>query len=282
MKIVSGSSTIKSILVFMLLTIPLSIAHSAPNAVSLVSSGNVTGEAGSAVSGKFRISYFAGSITDVANVQVVVKSYPSANGPVLLSGASGSITPTSFTSIHALEISPTFTPKVAGTYVLTAALTLPGFEMWNMTSDIVFTISNPTPTPTPTPTATPTPTPTATPTPTPTATAKPTPTPTPTKSSSSGGGSDESDIGEDDGVEEEPYAEIVASKTGSRYLISITSNLDQESVQIRAVKKGSASIRFDKQTNSDGNLKFTTTRKLSGYTLTVYFDGDKLNSFKVK
>jgi hypothetical protein len=110
----------------------------------------------------------------------------------------------------------------------------------------------------------------------------PTPAPTPTKSSSSGGGSNESDIGEDDGVEEEPYAELIATKTGSRYLISITSNLDQESVQVRATKKGSSTIKFDKQTNSDGNLKFTTTRKLSGYTLTVYLDGDKLNSIKVK
>jgi hypothetical protein len=110
----------------------------------------------------------------------------------------------------------------------------------------------------------------------------PTPKPTPTKSSSSGGGSDESDISEDNGVEEDPYAELAVSKIGSRYLISINSNLDQQSVQIRATKKGSSTIRFERQTNSDGNLKFATTRKLSRYTLTVYLNGDKLNSIKVK
>ena len=93
---------------------------------------------------------------------------------------------------------------------------------------------------------------------------------------------DDSNIEEDDGEIEEPYAELAVTKTGAKYLISVTSNLDQESIQIRATKKGSSTIKFDKQTNSDGSLKFTTTRKLSGYTLTVYLDGDKLNSIKVK
>ncbi len=118
--------------------------------------------------------------------------------------------------------------------------------------------------------------PTSKPTPT------PTPIPTPTKSSSSGGVSDESDIGEDDGFEEEPYAALAVTKTGNKFLISVSSNLDQESVQIKATKKGSATIRFNKQTYSDGTLKFTSTRKLSGFTLTIFLDGDKLNSLKVK
>jgi hypothetical protein len=128
----------------------------------------------------------------------------------------------------------------------------------------------------------PLPAPAPAPTPTPAPTPAPTPTPTSTKSPINNGGSDESDVEEDDGVVEEPYAELAVTRTGTKYLISVTSNLDQESIQIRATKKGSSTIKFEKQTNSDGNVRFTSTRKLSGYTLTIYLDGAKLNATKVK
>ena len=120
----------------------------------------------------------------------------------------------------------------------------------------------PSPTPTPTPTATVKPTPTPTPTPT----VKPTPTPEP--------------IVEIDGEDEEPFGKVTVKREKSKYTISISSNLPNEPLQVRATKKGQKAIIFRVTTNDEGAIKFTTTRALAGFQLVLLLDGEILSSVK--
>ena len=120
----------------------------------------------------------------------------------------------------------------------------------------------PTPTPTPTPTVTvkPTPAPTSTPT------VKPTPTTEP--------------IVEIDGEDEEPFGKIAVKRDKTKYTISISSNLPNEPLQVRATKKGQKAIIFKVTTNDEGAIKFTTTRALAGFQLVLLLDGEILSSVK--
>jgi hypothetical protein len=52
--------------------------------------------------------------------------------------------------------------------------------------------------------------------------------------------------------------------------------------KVKATKKGSKTITFNLKTNSEGDVILRTTRKLSGYTVSVYFDGEKLDSARAK
>ena len=126
--------------------------------------------------------------------------------------------------------------------------------------------SAPTSTPTPTPTPTPSPTVKPTPTPTSTPTVKTTPTPEP--------------ILEIDGEDEEPFGKISVKKEKSKYTISVTSNLPNEPLQVRATKKGQKAIVFKVTTNDEGTTKFTTTRALAGFQLVLLLNGEILSSVK--
>ena len=116
------------------------------------------------------------------------------------------------------------------------------------------------------PIPTPTPTPTSTSTPTQTATVKPTPTPEP--------------IVEIDGEDEEPFGKISVKKEKTKYTISITSNLPNEPLQVRATKKGQKAIVYKVTTNDLGTTKFTTTRALAGFQLVLLLNGEILSSVK--
>ena len=126
--------------------------------------------------------------------------------------------------------------------------------------------SAPTSTPTPTPTPTSTPTVKPTPVPTSTPTVKPTQTPEP--------------ILEIDGEDEEPFGKISVKKEKSKYTISVTSNLPNEPLQVRATKKGQKAIVFKVTTNDEGTTKFTTTRALAGFQLVLLLNGEILSSVK--
>jgi len=60
------------------------------------------------------------------------------------------------------------------------------------------------------------------------------------------------------------------------------SNLPEESLSIRATKKGARALRFAVNTDEDGNGGLRTKTKLSGYTLTLYFESEKLDSVRVR
>ena len=158
------------------------------------------------------------------------------------------------------------------------------------------TLGAPTPTPTPTPTrsetstATPTPIPTrsetstATPTPTPTrsetstATSTPTPTPTPTPKSTSN-----TTVVEDDGDEEDPSATLgVSKRSNGKYQLLISSNVADDRLVITATRKGYKSITYRVNTNDSGDASIITARNLSGFTLTLRYNGDYLDKVKAK
>jgi hypothetical protein len=147
---------------------------------------------------------------------------------------------------------PTISTNTFGTYVYTVAAVFPGFPASTVATEITFKLSP------------------ANVTPSPTATSRP------------NTNTNDSNIGEDDGVTEDPYANLSITKSkNSKYLIKVTSNLSEEDFLIRATKKGMITIKYNKQTDADGVISFYTSRNLSGYTVILYFDGQKFDSFKV-
>jgi len=86
-----------------------------------------------------------------------------------------------------------------------------------------------------------------------------------------------------DGEEEDPAANltITYSKSLARYIVKVDSNLAEESLVLRGVKKGAKSLKFTLTTDEDGVAGVKTKTKLSGFTLTLYFGSTKLDSVKV-
>jgi hypothetical protein len=86
---------------------------------------------------------------------------------------------------------------------------------------------------------------------------------------------------EDDGVEEEPTGTLKVKKEPSgKYLLTVASNLEEESISIVATKKGKRSIRFSVSTKVNGSIQIRTSRNLSGYSLKLIFDGQTLKTIK--
>ena len=111
-------------------------------------------------------------------------------------------------------------------------------------------------------------------------TAKPLVTPAQTPIANAVSPSPSPEAEEIEGEEEEPFGNILVKKDKTKYTISVESNLMDESLQVRASKKSQKSIIFKLTTDSDGKVKFTTTRVLSGYQLSLLFDGKILSSVK--
>jgi len=116
----------------------------------------------------------------------------------------------------------------------------------------------------------PTPTPRGSPTQSPESSKTSTPRPTP---------SDSDDEEEIEGEEfDEPEITAKVQPLSGKWRISITSNIDQDAIEIQAKKKGSKSYRFEVITKNNGSAKFTTKRKLDGYTLFFYYYGEFVTS----
>ena len=98
----------------------------------------------------------------------------------------------------------------------------------------------------------------------------PTPTPTPTPT-------------EDDGIEEDPAATLdVAMRPDGKYSLNVMSNISSDNVVITATKKGSKTITYKVSTNEFGSAMVITSRKLSGFTLTLRFDSKYLDKANAK
>jgi len=83
-----------------------------------------------------------------------------------------------------------------------------------------------------------------------------------------------------DGEDEEPFAKLTIKREKSKYTFTITGNIADEQLLVRATKKGQKSILFKIKTNDDGFARFTTTRILSGYQVSLSLDGEILSSVK--
>ena len=88
---------------------------------------------------------------------------------------------------------------------------------------------------------------------------------------------------ENDGNEEAPSATLIVSKrSDGKYKFSISSNIANDTLVISATRKGSKIISFNVKTNKNGNASIITSRNLSGFALTLRYNGESLDTVKVK
>mgnify|MGYP006280820513 CR=1 FL=1 len=94
----------------------------------------------------------------------------------------------------------------------------------------------------------------------------------------------EESFADEDGVEEVPQGsiDVTYSSSLSRFVIKVESNLPDETLIIRATKKGARALRFTVKTDEDGIGGLRTKTKLSGYTLVLTFGNEKLDQVRVK
>jgi len=94
----------------------------------------------------------------------------------------------------------------------------------------------------------------------------------------------EESFGESDGEEEPPSGTLAVSfnSAQNRYVVRIDCNLAGEKLTIRAVKKGSKSLKFSVTIDEDGVGGVRTKTKLAGYTLTLFYGSEKLDQVRVK
>ena len=91
-------------------------------------------------------------------------------------------------------------------------------------------------------------------------------------------------LADEDGVEEDPEGTLTVTYSSSlaRFILRVESNLPEESLSVRATKRGAKSLRFTINTDEDGVGGLRTRTKLSGYTLTLLYGTTKLDTFRVK
>jgi len=88
---------------------------------------------------------------------------------------------------------------------------------------------------------------------------------------------------EDDGLEEEPYANLnVTRNSEGKYKLQVKSNIAEDQLICTATKKGFKAITYRVTTNEFGSASIITSRKLSGFTITVRYSGEFLTSTRVK
>ena len=85
-----------------------------------------------------------------------------------------------------------------------------------------------------------------------------------------------------DGEEEDPFATVNAKRSSNGiYTISVSSNIEDDDLVIRASKKGSKTIVYKIQTNENGTYSFKTSRNLKGFKLTLYYLGDIFHTLRL-
>jgi len=83
-------------------------------------------------------------------------------------------------------------------------------------------------------------------------------------------------------IDAPPAADIsVKRESSGKYLISLGSNIYEETLMVRAFKKGSKVVIFRVTTNLNGLAAIRTSRNLSGFKLAVYIGSDFLDSIKI-
>ena len=82
---------------------------------------------------------------------------------------------------------------------------------------------------------------------------------------------------EDDGQEEDPIGSVsVVRESGGKFLIRVKSNQESAAMVVRATKSGQKTITFKAVTNSIGGASIRTSRKLSGWRITLLFEDEVL------
>jgi hypothetical protein len=74
----------------------------------------------------------------------------------------------------------------------------------------------------------------------------------------------------------------VIKQSNGKYRLTVYSNVADDRLVISATKKGSKSITFRVNTNDSGDAIIITSRNLSGFTLTLRYNGDYLDKVKAR
>jgi hypothetical protein len=83
-------------------------------------------------------------------------------------------------------------------------------------------------------------------------------------------------------IDSPPAADISVKKESTgKYLISLDSNIYEDTLLVRAFKKGSKIVIYKVTTNINGLAAIRTSRNLSGFKLAVYIGNDFLDSIKL-
>lgn len=85
-----------------------------------------------------------------------------------------------------------------------------------------------------------------------------------------------------DGEEEAPSAAIKAKKsTSGLYTISVSSNIEDDDLIIKAAKKGAKTIVYKIRTKDNGTYSFKTNRNLKGFKLTLYYQEETFDTLQL-
>lgn len=79
-----------------------------------------------------------------------------------------------------------------------------------------------------------------------------------------------------------PSASMSARKLGSKYLLTVESNLQEEVLLVTGTKKGQPNLNFKIKTDERGFGRVVSSKKLGGYTLSIRYGDLKLFSLVVK
>lgn len=82
---------------------------------------------------------------------------------------------------------------------------------------------------------------------------------------------------DDDGVEEDPIGAISVIRDNSgRFLIQVKTNQESSPILVRAAKAGQRTVTFRASTNGAGTVSIRTTRKLTGWRISLIFEDEVL------
>ena len=110
---------------------------------------------GEAMSAQLSLSYIATDLSDVADLQLVLKSLPAgAPAPNLVNGSATAV-PSAVNSKVSVTLNPTIYTKIPGTYVYVAVASFKSDSSKTSTLEINYVLNATTPTPEPTPTTVP-------------------------------------------------------------------------------------------------------------------------------
>lgn len=142
--------------VFLALNLLPANASAAPASIAFtVVQPAASSKPGEAMSAQLSLSYIATDLSDVADLQLVLKSLPAgAPTPYLVNGSATAV-PSAVNSKVSMTLNPTIYTKIPGTYVYVAVASFKSDSSKTSTLEINYVLNATTPTPEPTPTSVP-------------------------------------------------------------------------------------------------------------------------------
>lgn len=89
-------------------------------------------------------------------------------------------------------------------------------------------------------------------------------------------------VEEDDGQILEDYAELIINKSGNRYVIEIDSSFPSQNMLVRARIGSRRSVVWNVITNTNGYRRIITTRNMTGYSISLWMNGERYDIVTVQ